>query len=130
VTAGLSIYDTMQFIRPSVATMVMGQAASMGSLLLAAGEAGMRTSLPNSRIMVHQPSGGYQGQVTDILIHAKEVEGLKRRLNQIYEKHTGRTYEEIERALERDNFLSPEEAKTFGIIDSVFEKRAAPEASS
>eukprot|EP01013_Petalomonas_cantuscygni_P002872 TRINITY_DN129_c0_g1_i1.p1 TRINITY_DN129_c0_g1~~TRINITY_DN129_c0_g1_i1.p1 ORF type:complete len:177 (-),score=31.18 TRINITY_DN129_c0_g1_i1:21-551(-) len=89
VTAGMAIYDTMQFIRPAVATMVMGQAASMGSLLLAAGESGMRTSLPNSRVMVHQPSGGFQGQVTDILIHAKEVEGLKRRLNQIYEKHTG-----------------------------------------
>jgi ATP-dependent Clp protease protease subunit len=130
VTAGLSIYDTMQFIRPAVATMVMGQAASMGSLLLAAGEKGMRTSLPNSRIMVHQPSGGFQGQVTDILIHAKEVEGLKRRLNQIYEKHTGRTYEEIENALERDRFLSPEEAKTFGLIDSIHEKRAAPEASA
>jgi ATP-dependent Clp protease protease subunit len=126
----LSIYDTMQFIRPAVATMVMGQAASMGSLLLAAGEAGMRTSLPNSRVMVHQPSGGFQGQVTDILIHAKEVEGLKRRLNQIYEKHTGRTYEEIENALERDRFLSPEEAKSFGLIDSVLEKRAVPEASA
>ena len=96
VTAGLGIYDTMQFIRPPVATLCMGQAASMGSLLLAAGEPGMRAALPNSRIMVHQPSGGFQGQVTDILIHAKEVEGLKRRLNQIYEKHTGRTYEEIE----------------------------------
>jgi ATP-dependent Clp protease protease subunit len=99
----------------------------MGSLLLQAGEAGMRASLPNSRIMVHQPSGGYQGQVTDILIHAREVEGLKRRLNQIYEKHTGRTYEEVENALERDRFLSPEEAKDFGLIDSVFEKRAVPE---
>jgi ATP-dependent Clp protease protease subunit len=90
----------------------------------------MRTSLPNSRIMVHQPSGGYQGQVTDILIHAKEVEGLKRRLNQIYEKHTGRTYEEVERALERDNFLSPEEAKTFGLIDSIHEKRIIPEGTA
>jgi ATP-dependent Clp protease protease subunit len=127
VTAGLSIYDTMQFIRPAVATLCMGQAASMGSLLLAAGEAGMRGSLPNSRIMVHQPSGGFQGQVTDILIHAREVEGLKRRLNQIYERHTGRSYEEIEAALERDRFLSPEEAKEFGLIDSVFEKRAIPE---
>jgi ATP-dependent Clp endopeptidase proteolytic subunit ClpP len=104
VTAGLSVYDTMQFIRPPVATMFMGQAASMGSLLLTAGEKDMRAALPNARIMVHQPSGGYQGQVTDILIHAKEVEGLKRRLNQIYEKHTGRTYEEIESALERDRF--------------------------
>ncbi len=130
VTAGLSIYDTMQFIRPPVATLCMGQAASMGSLLLAAGEAGMRAALPNARVMVHQPSGGFQGQVTDILIHAREVEGLKRRLNQIYEKHTGRTYEEIEEALERDRFLSPEEAKVFGLIDSVFEKRAIPETAS
>jgi ATP-dependent Clp protease protease subunit len=129
VTAGLGIYDTIQFIRPPVATLCMGQAASMGSLLLAAGEAGMRGALGNARIMVHQPSGGYQGQVTDILIHAKEVEGLKRRLNLIYEKHTGRTYEEIETALERDRFLSPEEAKSFGLIDNVFEKRALPEAS-
>ncbi len=129
VTAGLSIYDTMQFIRPPVATLCMGQAASMGSLLLAAGEAGMRGALPNARVMVHQPSGGYQGQVTDILIHAREVEGLKRRLNLIYEKHTGRSYEEIENALERDRFLSPEEAKSFGLIDNVFEKRAVPDAS-
>ena len=127
VTAGLGIYDTMQFIRPPVATLCIGQAASMGSLLLAGGEKGMRGALPNARVMVHQPSGGFQGQVTDILIHAKEVEGLKRRLNQIYEKHTGRTYEEIENALERDRFLSPEEAKQFGIIDQVFEKRAVPE---
>jgi ATP-dependent Clp protease protease subunit len=127
VTAGLGVYDTMQFIRPPVATLCLGQAASMGSLLLAGGEAGMRGALPNARIMVHQPSGGFQGQVTDILIHAKEVEGIKRRLNQIYERHTGRTYEEIEHALERDRFLSPEEAKDFGIIDSVFEKRAIPE---
>jgi len=129
VTAGLSIYDTMQFIRPPVATLCMGQAASMGSLLLAAGESGLRGALPNARVMVHQPSGGFQGQVTDILIHAREVEGLKRRLNLIYEKHTGRSYEEIENALERDRFLSPEEAKSFGLIDNVFEKRAMPEAS-
>ena len=128
VSAGLGIYDTMQFIRPPVATLCVGQAASMGSLLLTAGAPGMRASLPNSRVMVHQPSGGFQGQVTDILIHAKEVEGLKRRLNQIYEKHTGRTYEEIEQALERDRFLSPEEAKEFGIIDQVFEKRAVPDS--
>lgn len=127
VTAGLGIYDTMQFIRPAVATLCVGQAASMGSLLLAAGEKGMRASLPNSRIMVHQPSGGYQGQVTDILIHAREVENLKRRLNEIYEKHTGRTYDEIEKALERDNFLSAEDARKFGIIDNVFDKRAMPE---
>jgi ATP-dependent Clp protease protease subunit len=130
VTAGLGIYDTMQFIRPPVATLCVGQAASMGSLLLAAGEAGMRGSLPNARVMVHQPSGGFQGQVTDILIHAREVEGLKRRLNQIYEKHTGRTYEEIENALERDRFLSPAEAKEFGIIDQVFEKRPVPEGTA
>jgi len=129
VTAGLGIYDTMQFIRPAVATLCIGQAASMGSLLLTAGEKDMRASLPNSRIMVHQPSGGFQGQVTDILIHAKEVENLKRRLNEIYEKHTGRTYDEIEKALERDNFLSAEDAKKFGIIDNVFDKRAVPEAS-
>ena len=129
VTAGLSIYDTMQFIRPPVATLCMGQAASMGSLLLAAGEKGMRAALPNARVMVHQPSGGFQGQVTDILIHAREVEGLKKRLNQIYEKHTGRTYEEIENALERDRFLSPDEAKEFGLIDQVFEKRATPESA-
>jgi ATP-dependent Clp protease protease subunit len=130
VTAGLGIYDTMQFIRPPIATLCMGQAASMGSLLLAGGESGMRGALPNARVMVHQPSGGFQGQVTDILIHAKEVEGLKRRLNEIYEKHTGRTYEEIENALERDRFLSPSEAKEFGIIDNVFEKRAVPDTPS
>ncbi|HTJ58819.1 MAG TPA: ATP-dependent Clp protease proteolytic subunit [Devosiaceae bacterium] len=129
VTAGLGIYDTMQFIRPAVATLCVGQAASMGSLLLAAGESGMRGSLRNASIMVHQPSGGYQGQATDILIHAKYTENLKRRLNEIYEKHTGRTYDEIERALERDNFLSAEEAKTFGIIDNVFDKRAIPEGT-
>jgi ATP-dependent Clp protease protease subunit len=129
VTSGLSIYDTMQFIRPAVATLVMGQAASMGSLLLTAGEKGMRASLPNSRVMVHQPSGGYQGQVTDIMIHARESENLKRRLNEIYVKHSGRTYDEIENLLERDRFLSPDEAKELGLIDSVFEKRAVPEAS-
>ena len=128
VTAGLSIYDTMQFIRPAVATLVMGQAASMGSLLLTAGEAGMRGSLPNSRVMVHQPSGGYQGQVTDIMIHAREAENLKKRLNEIYVKHSGRTYEEIVDLLERDRFLSPEEAKELGLIDNVFETRAVPDA--
>jgi ATP-dependent Clp protease, protease subunit len=129
VTAGLGIYDTMQFIRPAVATLVMGQAASMGSLLLTAGEAGMRAALPNSRIMVHQPSGGYQGQVTDIMIHARESENLKRRLNEIYVKHSGRSYDEIETLLERDRFLSPEESKELGLIDNVFEKRAVPDAS-
>lgn len=123
VTSGLAIYDTMQFIRPPVSTLCVGQAASMGSLLLAAGEAGMRFALPNARIMVHQPSGGYQGQVTDILIHAREVESLKRRLNEIYEKHTGKDYKTIEDALERDNFMTAETAKAFGIVDQVMEKR-------
>ena len=126
VTSGLSIYDTMQFIRCPVSTTVMGQAASMGSLLLTAGEKGMRFALPNSRIMVHQPSGGYQGQVTDILIHAREVESLKRRLNEIYVHHTGRDYQTIEDALERDNFFTAEAALAFGLIDKVIEKRAAP----
>ena len=123
VTSGLAIYDTMQFIRPAVSTLCVGQAASMGSLLLAAGEKDMRFALPNARIMVHQPSGGYQGQVTDIMIHAREVEGLKRRLNEIYEKHTGKDYKVIEEALERDNFMTAEGAKAFGIVDQVMEKR-------
>jgi ATP-dependent Clp protease protease subunit len=127
VTAGLGIYDTMQFIRPAVATLCVGQAASMGSLLLAAGETGQRAALPNSTVMVHQPSGGFQGQATDIAIHARWTENLKRRLNEIYEKHTGRSYDEIEKALDRDNFLTAEEAKTFGIVDNVFDKRAVPE---
>jgi ATP-dependent Clp protease protease subunit len=126
VTSGLSIYDTMQFIRCPVSTTVMGQAASMGSLLLTAGEKGLRFALPNSRIMVHQPSGGYQGQVTDILIHAKEVESLKRRLNEIYVHHTGRDYQAIEQALERDNFFTSEAALAFGLIDKVIEKRPMP----
>jgi ATP-dependent Clp protease protease subunit len=124
VTSGLSIYDTMQFIRCPVTTLCVGQAASMGSLLLTAGAKDMRFALPNARIMVHQPSGGYQGQVTDILIHAKEVESLKKRLNEIYVKHTGRTYEEIHTALERDNFMTAEQAREFGLIDKVIEKRA------
>ena len=128
VTSGLSIYDTMQFIRCPVTTLCMGQAASMGSLLLTAGQKDMRFALPNARIMVHQPSGGFQGQVTDILIHAKEVEGLKRRLNEIYVHHTGRDYDTIHSALERDNFMTAEQAKEFGLIDNIFEKRAAPEA--
>jgi ATP-dependent Clp protease, protease subunit len=123
VTAGLSIYDTMQFIKPPVTTLCMGQAASMGSLLLTAGAPGQRFALPNSRIMVHQPSGGYRGQVTDILIHAEEVKDLKRRLNEIYVSHTGRTLKEIEEALERDNFMSSVKAKEFGLIDQVIEKR-------
>ena len=123
VTSGLAIYDTMQFIRPPVSTLCIGQAASMGSLLLAAGQKDMRFALPNARIMVHQPSGGYQGQVTDILIHAREVESLKRRLNEIYVKHTGKDYKAIEEALERDNFMTADMAKEFGIVDQVMEKR-------
>ncbi|MCU0912566.1 MAG: ATP-dependent Clp protease proteolytic subunit [Rhodobacteraceae bacterium] len=124
VTSGLSIYDTMQYIRPKVSTLVVGQAASMGSLLLAAGEKGMRFSLPNSRIMVHQPSGGYQGQATDIMIHAEETQKLKRRLNEIYVKHTGQPLEKVEAALERDNFMSPEQAKAWGLIDEIVESRS------
>ena len=121
VTSGLSIYDTMQYIRPKVSTMVMGQAASMGSLLLQAGEKGMRFSLPNSRVMVHQPSGGYQGQATDIMIHARETEKLKRRLNEIYVKHTGNPYEVVEAALERDNFMSAAESAAYGLVDHVID---------
>jgi ATP-dependent Clp protease protease subunit len=128
VTAGLAMYDTMQFIRPQVATLCVGQAASAASLLLCAGEKGMRAALPNASIMVHQPSGGYQGQATDILIHAQFTERLKRRLNEIYVKHTGQDYDTIHQALERDNFLTVEQAKDFGLIDSIFEKRAAPDA--
>ena len=127
VTAGLAIYDTMHFIRPKISTTVMGQAASMGSLLLCAGEKDMRFALPHASVMVHQPSGGYSGQVTDIMIHARNVESSKRRLNEIYVRHTGRTYKEIEDALERDNFLSAEQAVAFGLIDKVLEKR--PELS-
>ncbi|WJS85699.1 ATP-dependent Clp protease proteolytic subunit [Paracoccus sp. TOH] len=127
VTAGLSIYDTMQYIKPRVSTLVVGQAASMGSLLLCAGQPGHRFSLPNSRIMVHQPSGGFQGQATDILIHARETEKLKRRLNEIYVKHTSRTLQEVEEALERDRFMSPEEAKEWGLIDEILEARGKAE---
>jgi ATP-dependent Clp protease protease subunit len=123
VTSGLSIYDTMQYIKPKVSTLVVGQAASMGSLLLAAGESGMRFSLPNSRIMVHQPSGGYQGQATDIMIHAQETQKLKDRLNSIYVKHTGRKMKEVVDALERDNFMDPEQAKDWGLIDEIVENR-------
>ncbi|MBS7546103.1 ATP-dependent Clp protease proteolytic subunit [Ancylobacter oerskovii] len=123
VTSGLAIYDTMQFIKPAVSTLCIGQAASMGSLLLAAGEKDMRFALPNARIMVHQPSGGYQGQVTDILIHAREVESLKRRLNEIYVHHTGQELKKVEDALERDNFMTSDAAKAFGIIDKVIDKR-------
>jgi len=123
VTSGMAIYDTMQFIRPAVATLCVGQAASMGSLLLAAGAKDMRFSLPNSRIMVHQPSGGFQGQATDIMVHAQEILNLKKRLNEIYVKHTGQTLKKIEDALERDTFLTADMAKDFGIIDKVIEKR-------
>ena len=126
VTAGLAIYDTMQYIRPEVSTVCMGQAASMGSLLLAAGAAGKRYSLPNSRIMVHQPSGGFSGQATDIEIHAKEILSLRGRLNDIYVKHTGQNLDVIEEAMERDRFLAPEDAKTFGIIDEVVSDRPIP----
>ena len=124
VTAGLGIYDTMQYIKPDVSTLCIGQAASMGSFLLAAGTKGKRFSLPNSRIMVHQPSAGYQGQATDIEIHAKEVLSLKKRLNEIYSKHTSKSVEEIKSALERDNFMTADSAKTFGLIDQVVEKRS------
>ena len=123
VTAGLGIYDTMQYIKPEVNTLCIGQAASMGSFLLAAGSQGKRFSLPNSRIMVHQPSAGFQGQATDIEIHANEVLSLKKRLNEIYSKHTGKSVDEIKTALERDNFMTPENAKDFGLIDKVVEKR-------
>jgi ATP-dependent Clp protease protease subunit len=124
VTSGLSIYDTMQYIKPKISTVCIGQAASMGSLLLSAGEKGMRFSLPNSRVMVHQPSGGYQGQATDILIHAQETQKLKDRLNNIYVKHTGQKLKAVEAALERDNFMSAQEAKDWGLIDEIVENRA------
>ncbi|GLS18934.1 ATP-dependent Clp protease proteolytic subunit 2 [Labrys miyagiensis] len=123
VTAGLSIYDTMQFIRCPVSTLCVGQAASMGSLLLAAGAKNMRFALPNARIMVHQPSGGYQGQATDILIHAEETRRVKQRLNEIYVRHTGQDIKKIQEALERDNFMDAEQAKAFGLVDQVLEKR-------
>ena len=124
VTAGLGIYDTMQYIKPPVSTLCIGQASSMGSFLLAAGEKGKRLSLPNSRIMVHQPSAGFQGQATDIEIHAKEILDLKKRLNKIYAKHTKKSEDEIKKALERDKFMSPPEAKDFGLIDEVVAKRS------
>jgi len=124
VTSGLGIYDTMQYIKPPVSTLCIGQASSMGSFLLAAGAKGKRYSLPNSRIMVHQPSAGYQGQATDIEIHAKEILALKDRLNKIYSKHTKKNESEIKKALERDNFMTPTEAKDFGLIDEVVEKRS------
>jgi len=124
VTAGLGIYDTMQYVKPSISTLCIGQAASMGSFLLAAGAKGKRLSLPNSRIMVHQPSAGFQGQATDIEIHANEVLSLKKRLNEIYSKHTGKSVDEIKKALERDNFMTADTAKSFGLIDEVVENRS------
>ena len=124
VTSGLGIYDTMQYVKPDVSTLCIGQAASMGSFLLAAGTKGKRFSLPNSRIMVHQPSAGFQGQATDIEIHANEVLSLKKRLNEIYSKHTGKTVDEIKTALERDNFMTADAAKSFGLVDEVVEKRS------
>jgi len=129
VTSGMSIYDTMQYIRPKVSTLCFGQAASMGSLLMTAGEPGMRYALPNSRIMIHQPSGGFQGQATDIEIHAKEILSLKARLNQLYVKHTGQKLAIIEKNMERDNFMSAETAKEFGLIDHVIDKRPHEELS-
>jgi ATP-dependent Clp protease protease subunit len=123
VTAGLSIYDTMQYIRPKVSTLVVGQAASMGSVLSMAGEKGMRFALPNARIMVHQPSGGYQGQATDIMIHAQETQKIRNQLYQLYVHHTGQPLEVVEKALERDNFMSPQEAKDWGHIDEILQNR-------
>lgn len=125
VTSGLAIYDTMQYIKPKISTLCIGQACSMGSLLLTAGAAGMRYCLPHSRIMIHQPSGGYQGQATDIEIHAKETMKIKKILNQLYVKHTGQDLDTIEKNMERDNFMSPEKAKTFGLVDKVISNREA-----
>ena len=124
VTAGMAIYDTMQFIKPAVSTLCVGQAASMGSLLLAAGHKDMRFATPNARIMVHQPSGGFQGQASDIERHARDIIKMKRRLNEVYVKHTGRTYEEVEKTLDRDHFMDAEEAKNWGVIDRVLTSRA------
>jgi len=129
VSAGLAMYDTMRYIRPAVSTMCIGMAASMGSLLLTAGEKGMRLSLPNSRIMVHQPSGGFQGQASDIERHAQDIIKLKHRMNEIYVDHTGQSYETIEKTLDRDHFMTPEEAVEFGLIDTVLSERAAPEGT-
>jgi ATP-dependent Clp protease, protease subunit len=125
VTAGMAIHDTMQYIRPKVGTLCVGQAASMGSFLLAAGEPGMRVALPNARIMVHQPSGGARGMASDIEIQAREILRIKKRMNELYEKYTGRTLEEIEKAMDRDTFLEADEAKAFGLVDQVFDKRPA-----
>ena len=128
VTAGMAIYDTMQYIRPKISTLCIGQAASMGSLLLAAGEKGKRFALPNARIMVHQPSGGFQGQAADIEIHAKEILDMRSRLNGLYAKHTGQSMDKIEAAMERDRFLTPQEAKEFGLVDEVVDRRQEPAA--
>jgi ATP-dependent Clp protease, protease subunit len=130
VTSGLAIYDTMQFIRPPVSTLCVGQAASMGSLLLAAGQPGMRFATPNARIMVHQPSGGFQGQASDIERHAQDIIQMKRRLNEVYVKHTGRDYDTIEKTLDRDHFMTADEAKDFGIVDKVITSREAMEAAA
>jgi ATP-dependent Clp protease protease subunit len=129
VTSGMAIYDTMQFVRPAISTLCVGQAASMGSLLLTAGEKGMRHALPNARIMLHQPSGGFQGQATDIMLHAAEILALKKRLNEIYVHHTGQPLKTIEDALERDKFLTADGAKEFGIVDSVISKRPVEESA-
>jgi ATP-dependent Clp protease protease subunit len=130
VTSGLAIYDTMQYIKSPVSTVCMGMAASMGSLLLAAGAAGQRIALPNARIMVHQPSGGFRGQASDIERHAEDIIKTKRRLNEIYVKHCGRTYEEVERTLDRDHFMSSDEAKDWGLVDHVYDTREAAEAGA
>ena len=130
VTAGMSIYDTMQFIKPAVSTLCIGQAASMGSLLLAAGEKGMRFATPNARVMVHQPSGGFQGQASDIERHARDIIKMKRRLNEVYVKHCGRTYEEVEATLDRDHFMDGEEALSWGVIDKVLTSRVEMEGAS
>jgi len=130
VTSGMAIYDTMQFVRPAISTLCVGQAASMGSLLLTAGAKGMRYALPNARVMLHQPSGGFQGQATDIMLHAAEILALKKRLNEIYVKHTGQPLTTIEEALERDKFLTAEGAKEFGIVDKVIDKRPIEEVAS
>src|SRR6266700_3601636 len=130
VTSGLAMYDTMQFIRPPVSTLCTGQAASAASLLLCAGQKDMRFSLPNARIMVHQPSGGFQGQATDILLHAQEIQNIKRRLNEIYVKHTGQSYQMIEDSLERDRFLTAEQAREFGLVDKVIDKRPEETAAT
>jgi ATP-dependent Clp protease, protease subunit len=129
VTSGLAIYDTMQYIRSPISTVCIGLAASMGSLLLAAGEKGLRICLPNSRVMVHQPSGGFRGPASDIERHAEDILYTKRRLNEIYVKHTGQPYERVEKTLDRDHFMTAEEARTFGIVDRVYEKRELPEGS-